>query len=69
MPVTIYADCLSVSNWNKAAIFSGNVAVTQGAVRIRCARVVVHYRSEGPGRHDMVDRFECKQDYLHLVDW
>jgi hypothetical protein len=67
-PVTIHADRLSVSDRDKTAIFSGDAVVTQGAVRIRCARVVVHYHSEGPGRHGVVDRFECKQDYLHLVD-
>jgi lipopolysaccharide export system protein LptA len=68
MPVSIWADSLSVSHRNKTATFSGNAVVTQGAVSIRCAKVVVHYRSEGPDRHDVVDHFDCKQDYLHLVD-
>jgi lipopolysaccharide assembly outer membrane protein LptD (OstA) len=67
-PVTIHADRLSVSDRGKTAIFSGNAVVTQGAARMRCARVVVHYHSEGSGRPGVVDRFECQQDYLHLVD-
>jgi len=29
---------------------------------------VVHYHFDGPDHHGVVDRFECKQDYLHLVD-
>jgi hypothetical protein len=67
-PVNIQADSLSVSDRNKTATFSGHVVVTQGAVRMQCARVVVHYHSEGPDRRDVIDRFECKPDYLHLVD-
>jgi lipopolysaccharide assembly outer membrane protein LptD (OstA) len=67
-PVTIQADRLSVSNHNRTATFSGNVVVTRGAVRMECARAVVHYHSERSGRRGVIDRFECKQDYLHLVD-
>lgn len=67
-PVTIQADSLSVSDRNKTATFSGNAVVVQGAARIRCAKVVVHYHSDGPDHHGVVDRLECKQDYLHLVD-
>jgi hypothetical protein len=67
-PVTIQSDRLSASNRNRTATFSGNVVVTQGAVRKRCAMAVVHYHSEGLGRRGVIDRFECKQDYVHLVD-
>lgn len=67
-PVTIHADSLSVSDRNKTTTFSGNIVVTQGAARIRCARVVVHYHFDGADHHGVVDRFACKQDYLHLVD-
>jgi lipopolysaccharide export system protein LptA len=67
-PVNIQADSLSVSRRSETATYSGHVVVTQGAVRMQCARVVVHYHSEGPDRHGVVDRFECKPDYLHLVD-
>ncbi len=66
--MNIQADSLSVSRRSETATFSGHVVVTQGAVRMQCARVVVHYHSEGPGRHGVVDRFECKPDYLRLVD-
>ena len=67
-PVTIHADRLSVSDRNKTATFSGNTIVTQGAARIRCARAVVHYHFDGPDHRGVVDRFECKQDYLRLAD-
>jgi lipopolysaccharide export system protein LptA len=70
-PVTIHADSLSVSARNKTATFSGNTVVTQGAARVRCARVVVHYHFDGADHHGVVDRFECKQgkqDYLRLAD-
>lgn len=66
-PATISADRLSVSNRNQTATFSGHVVVTQGAARMRCASLVVHYQSDGPDHHSMIDRFECKQDYLHLI--
>lgn len=68
MPVAIWADRVSVSHRDKTATFSGNVVVTQGADRIRCARALLHYRSAGSGRHDVAGRLECKQDYLHPVD-
>jgi lipopolysaccharide export system protein LptA len=66
-PVSIYADSLSVSDRNKTATF-GNAVVTQGAVRMRCASLVVHYHSEGPDRRGVIDRFECKPHYLRLAD-
>lgn len=66
-PISIQADSLSVSDQNKTATFSGHAVVTQGAVRMQCALVVVHYRSAGPDRHGVLDRFECEQDDLHLI--
>ena len=67
-PVRIRSDRLSVSDRNQAATFSGHVVVTQGAARMQCARLVVHYHYERPGGHGVMDRFECKPDYVRLVD-
>jgi lipopolysaccharide export system protein LptA len=61
--VDIHADSLSVSDRNQTATFSGHVVVMRGALRTECARLLVHYHSEGT-RHGVIDRFECKPDYM-----
>src|SRR5262249_60517614 len=67
-PVDIRADNLSVSDQNQTATFSGHVVVTQGAARMQCARFVVHFHYEGPDGHGVIDRFECKPNYVRLDD-
>jgi len=68
-PVKILrADNLSVNTRYQTATFSGHVLVARGAARLQCASLVVHYRYVGPDRRDVIDRFECKPDYLRLAD-
>jgi lipopolysaccharide export system protein LptA len=64
-PLTVDARSLSVNDRNYTATFSGDVVVTQGAVRMRCASVVIHWE---PDRHNLIDRLECDPNYLHLID-
>lgn len=48
-PVEVSADELNVDQASGAAIFSGNVVIGQGAMRLSAARVLVIYRSDSAG--------------------
>src|SRR5262249_58899040 len=67
-PLRIWADSLSVSERNRTAIFSGHVVVTQGAARMQCARLVVHFHYKGSDRRGVIDRFECKRSEEHTSE-
>jgi lipopolysaccharide export system protein LptA len=59
-PVQIMAAKLAVDDATRTAIFSGDVRLTQGDVRLRCSRMHVHYipgARADPGR---VTRVECE---------
>ncbi len=49
LPVEVTADSLSVENATGTAIFTGNVAIGQGEMRLTAARVLVVYRAEQKG--------------------
>lgn len=42
-PIEITADSLEVQQTNQLAIFEGNVQVVQGEIRMRAAKLTVHY--------------------------
>jgi lipopolysaccharide export system protein LptA len=48
-PIEILADTLEVNQEQQLAIFSGNVAATQGQILLNADRVVVHYSTGGGG--------------------
>lgn len=48
-PVEVTADQLDVDQATGKAIFTGNVVIGQGAMRLSAARVVVVYREESAG--------------------
>lgn len=47
LPVEVQADMLSVNNTDGTAIFSGNVLVGQGEMRLAAAKVTVEYGKDG----------------------
>lgn len=49
LPVEITADNLSVDQTTDTAIFTGNVLIGQGEMRLTAARVLVVYRAESEG--------------------
>lgn len=46
-PIEITADSLEVQQAKQLAIFEGNVQVVQGDIRMRSAKLVVHYSESG----------------------
>lgn len=48
-PVEVTADNLSVDQANGSAVFTGNVVIGQGAMRLTAARVLVVYNDAGNG--------------------
>ena len=48
-PVEVSADELNVDQSSGAAIFTGNVVIGQGAMRLSAARVLVIYRDDSAG--------------------
>ena len=46
-PIEIVADALEVNQDQQQAIFTGNVAATQGQILLNADRVVVHYAAGG----------------------
>jgi lipopolysaccharide export system protein LptA len=48
-PIDITADALEVLQNQQRAIFSGNVLVVQGNIKMRAEKMVVHYRQKGEG--------------------
>lgn len=49
LPVRIEANLLVVLQKKKQAVFTGNVIATRGTVRIRSARLIIHYTEKGAG--------------------
>ncbi len=49
LPVEVDADNLSVNNADGSAIFSGNVVVVQGEMRLTAGEVQVEYTADGGG--------------------
>lgn len=47
LPVEVQADMLSVNNADGTAVFSGNVLVGQGEMRLAAAKVAVEYDKDG----------------------
>lgn len=47
LPVEVAADQLSVNNADGTAVFAGNVAVTQGEMKLTAAEVLVKYGADG----------------------
>jgi lipopolysaccharide export system protein LptA len=47
LPVEVTADQLAVSQTDGTALFSGNVLVVQGAMRLKAAEVLVEYDATG----------------------
>lgn len=54
LPVEVSADQLSVNNEDGTAVFSGNVEVTQGALILSAAEVLVKYTSDGKSIDQLV---------------
>jgi lipopolysaccharide export system protein LptA len=65
--LTIDARSVSVNDQDQTATFSGAV-VTNGIDHRRCASLIIHYYSGGPGNRGGIDRIECVSDYVHLID-
>ncbi len=49
LPVEVTADNLAVDNGTGTAVFTGNVMIGQGEMRLTAARVLVVYRAENSG--------------------
>ena len=49
LPVNVEADSLAVNNGDGSAVFKGNVAVSQGEMKMSAAEVKVTYGAEGKG--------------------
>lgn len=54
-PVEVSADNLSVSQQDKSALFTGNVVIGQGEMRLSAPRVLVFYSSD----QTQIDRLEA----------
>ena len=50
-PIEITADSLEVEQANQLAIFEGNVQVVQGNIRMRAAKLVVHYADKSQSKN------------------
>lgn len=50
LPVEVTADRLEVNQKDGSAVFSGNVVVGQGEMRLSAAEVRVEYATDGPSR-------------------
>lgn len=49
LPVNVEADSLAVNNSDGTAVFTGNVEVVQGEMRMKAAEVKVEYGADGKG--------------------
>ena len=49
LPVTLDADTLAINNADGTALFTGNVVVSQGEMRLKAAEVRVEYTPDGGG--------------------
>ncbi len=59
LPVEVTADSLSVSQTDGAAIFTGNVVIIQGEMRLAAPRVLVIYAEAGPENTGRIERLEA----------
>lgn len=50
-PIEITADSLEVQQANQLAIFEGNVQVVQGNIRMRAAKLMVHYADKSQSKN------------------
>ena len=60
LPVEITADALSVDQASGEAVFTGNVVIVQGEMRLSAQRVLVEYREEPQG----ISRVEATGDVI-----
>lgn len=58
-PIEIEADALEIEDSRQSATFTGNVLVTQGAVRMRADRLVVFYASRQSGGGSGIERIRA----------
>ena len=60
LPVEITADALAVDQASGEAVFTGNVVIVQGEMRLSAQRVLVEYRDEPQG----ISRVEATGDVI-----
>lgn len=59
LPVEVTADSLSVSQQDGTAIFTGNVVIIQGEMRLAAPRVLVVYTEASQGQEARIARLEA----------
>jgi lipopolysaccharide export system protein LptA len=59
LPVEVTADSLSVSQQDGTAIFTGNVVIIQGEMRLAAPRVLVVYAQASAGQEARIARLEA----------
>jgi lipopolysaccharide export system protein LptA len=59
LPVEVTADSLSVSQQDGTAIFTGNVVIMQGEMRLAAPRVLVVYAEASDGQQARIARLEA----------
>lgn len=59
LPVEVTADSLSVSQQDGTAIFTGNVLIIQGEMRLAAPRVLVVYAEASQGQEARIARLEA----------
>lgn len=59
LPVEVTADSLSVSQQDGTAIFTGNVVIIQGEMRLAAPRVLVVYAEAAEGQQARIARLEA----------
>ncbi len=59
LPVEVTADSLSVSQQDGTAIFTGNVVIIQGEMRLAAPRVLVVYAEASEGQQARIARLEA----------
>ena len=59
LPVEVTADSLSVSQQDGTAVFTGNVVIIQGEMRLAAPRVLVVYAEASQGQEARIARLEA----------
>lgn len=59
LPVEVTADSLSVNQTDGTAIFTGNVVIVQGEMRLAAPRVLVVYAETSEGEESRIERLEA----------
>lgn len=59
LPVEVTADSLSVNQTDGTAIFTGNVVIIQGEMRLAAPRVLVVYAETSDGEESRIERLEA----------